>query len=93
VKRRDFLFAVAFVVPTSHAEQLYVEPRRDGAPRDQTRRYEDRGDPNYAIVFEEMQRLGYVEGVNMIVDRGLFCARERVKGLRRPAQTKQMTLG
>lgn len=27
------------------------------------------GDPNYAILFEEMQRLGYVEGVNMIVDR------------------------
>ena len=27
------------------------------------------GDPNYAIIFEEMKRLGYVEGVNMIVDR------------------------
>jgi putative ABC transport system substrate-binding protein len=27
------------------------------------------GDPNYAIIFKEMQRLGYVEGVNMIVDR------------------------
>ena len=27
------------------------------------------GDPNYAIVFEEMKRLGYIEGVNLIVDR------------------------
>jgi putative tryptophan/tyrosine transport system substrate-binding protein len=27
------------------------------------------GDPNYTIVFEEMKRLGYVEAVNMIVDR------------------------
>jgi putative tryptophan/tyrosine transport system substrate-binding protein len=26
-------------------------------------------DPNYTILFEEMKRLGYVEGVNMIVDR------------------------
>jgi putative tryptophan/tyrosine transport system substrate-binding protein len=25
------------------------------------------GDPTYAIVFEEMKRLGYVEGVNLIV--------------------------
>jgi len=27
------------------------------------------GDPNYTIIFEEMKRLGYVEGVNLIVDR------------------------
>jgi putative ABC transport system substrate-binding protein len=27
------------------------------------------GDPNYAIIFEEMKRLGYVEGRNLIVDR------------------------
>jgi putative ABC transport system substrate-binding protein len=27
------------------------------------------GDPTYAIIFEEMKRLGYVEGVNLIVDR------------------------
>jgi putative ABC transport system substrate-binding protein len=72
MKRRDFLFAVAFVVPTSHAiaEQrpmlkrvAMVHPATK--PGDMT----IGGDPNYAIVFEEMQRLGYVEGVNMIVDR------------------------
>jgi putative tryptophan/tyrosine transport system substrate-binding protein len=27
------------------------------------------GDPNYAIIFEEIKRLGYVEGVNLTVDR------------------------
>jgi putative tryptophan/tyrosine transport system substrate-binding protein len=27
------------------------------------------GDPTYAIIFEEMKRLGYVEGDNLIVDR------------------------
>jgi putative tryptophan/tyrosine transport system substrate-binding protein len=27
------------------------------------------GDPNYTIVFEEMKRLGYIEGVNIVVDR------------------------
>jgi putative ABC transport system substrate-binding protein len=27
------------------------------------------GDPTYAIIFEEMKRLGYVEGTNLIVDR------------------------
>jgi putative ABC transport system substrate-binding protein len=27
------------------------------------------GDPTYAIIFEEVKRLGYVEGVNLIVDR------------------------
>ena len=27
------------------------------------------GDPNYTIIFEEMKRFGYVEGVNLVVDR------------------------
>jgi putative tryptophan/tyrosine transport system substrate-binding protein len=27
------------------------------------------GDPSYSILFEEMKRLGYVEGVNLMVDR------------------------
>jgi putative ABC transport system substrate-binding protein len=27
------------------------------------------GDPNYTIIFEEIKRLGYVEGINLIVDR------------------------
>src|SRR4030095_12786089 len=27
------------------------------------------GDPSYSIIFEEMKRLGYVEGVNLMVDR------------------------
>jgi putative ABC transport system substrate-binding protein len=27
------------------------------------------GDPTYTIIFEELRRLGYVEGVNLVVDR------------------------
>src|SRR5579859_7958551 len=27
------------------------------------------GDPNFTIIFEEIKRLGYVEGVNLTVDR------------------------
>jgi putative ABC transport system substrate-binding protein len=27
------------------------------------------GDPNYTMIFEEIKRLGYVEGINLIVDR------------------------
>src|ERR1700739_2601574 len=27
------------------------------------------GDPSYQIIFEELKRLGYVEGQNLIVDR------------------------
>src|SRR5215469_14173577 len=30
------------------------------------------GDPTYAIMFEEMKRLGYVEGVNMFLKRREF---------------------
>jgi putative tryptophan/tyrosine transport system substrate-binding protein len=72
MKRRDFLFAVAFVVPTSHAmAEQRSTLKRVAMVHPATKPGDMRigGDPNYAIVFEEMQRLGYVEGVNMIVDR------------------------
>jgi putative ABC transport system substrate-binding protein len=72
MKRRDFLFAVAFVVPTSHAmAEQRSTLKRVAMVRPVTKPGDMRigGDPNYAILFEEMQRLGYVEGVNMIVDR------------------------
>ena len=72
MKRRDFLFAAAFVVPASQAmaEQCSTL-KRVAMVHPATKPGDMRigGDPNYAIVFEEMQRLGYVEGVNMIVDR------------------------
>ena len=72
MKRRDFLFAVAFVVPTSHAmAEQRSTMKRVAMVHPATKPGDMRigGDPNYAIVFEEMRRLGYVEGVNMIVDR------------------------
>ena len=72
MKRRDFLFAVAFVVPTSHAiAEQRSTLKRVAMVHPVTKPGDMRigGDPNYAILFEEMQRLGYVEGVNMIVDR------------------------
>ena len=72
MKRRDFLFAVAFVVPTSHAmAEQRSTLKRVAMVHPATKPGDMRigGDPNYAIVFEEMQRHGYVEGVNMIVDR------------------------
>jgi len=72
MKRRDFLFAVAFVVPTSHAmAEQRSTLKRVAMVHPATKPGDMRigGDPNYAILFEEMQRLGYVEGVNMIVDR------------------------
>ena len=61
MKRRDFLFTVALVVPTSRAiaEQrttlkhvAVVVPAT--MPSDIS-----------AIIFEEMQRFGYVEGANL----------------------------
>ncbi len=72
MKRRDFLFAVASVVPTSHAmAEQRSTLKRVAMVHPATKPGDMRigGDPNYAILFEEMQRLGYVEGVNMIVDR------------------------
>jgi putative tryptophan/tyrosine transport system substrate-binding protein len=72
MKRRDFLFAVAFVVSTSHAiAEQRSTLKRVAMVHPATKPGDMRigGDPNYAIVFEEMQRLGYVEGVNMIADR------------------------
>jgi putative tryptophan/tyrosine transport system substrate-binding protein len=72
MKRRDFLFAVAFVVPTSHATAEQRSTLKRVAlvsPWVKPGDMRVGGDPDYAIFFEEMHRLGYVEGVNMIVDR------------------------
>jgi putative tryptophan/tyrosine transport system substrate-binding protein len=60
------------VVPTSHAiAEQRSTLKRVAMVHPVTKPGDMRigGDPNYAILFEEMQRLGYVEGVNMIVDR------------------------
>jgi hypothetical protein len=60
MKRRDFLFAVAFVVPTSHAiAEQRSTLKRVAMVHPVTKPGDMRigGDPNYAILFEEMQRL------------------------------------
>jgi len=72
MKRRDFLFVATMLVPAVRqavAQQpapkkrlaviafLKVEDQRIGR------------DPDATILFEELQRLGYVEGRNLIVDR------------------------
>jgi putative ABC transport system substrate-binding protein len=72
MRRRDFLFAIAVAVPISDAlaEQRPISKRFAVLdPAIKTGEIRIGGDPNYTIVFEEMKRLGYVEGVNLIVDR------------------------
>lgn len=72
MRRRDFLLAMAFVVPTSQAmAEQRATLKRVAMAHPVTKPGDMRigGDPNYAILFEEMQRLGYVEGINMIVER------------------------
>ena len=78
MKRRDFLFVAAMFAPAiryASAQQpatkkrlaliasLKVEDQRIGR------------DPNATIFFEELQRLGHVEGGNLIVDRWEYQAR------------------
>jgi putative ABC transport system substrate-binding protein len=72
MKRRDFLFAIALAGPASHAlaEQRPILKRLAVLdPTMKTSEIRIGGDPNYTIMFEELKRLGYVEGVNLIVDR------------------------
>jgi putative ABC transport system substrate-binding protein len=72
MKRRDFLFAIALAGPASHAlaQQRPVLKRLAVLdPAMKTSEIRIGGDPNYTVMFEELKRLGYVEGVNLIVDR------------------------
>jgi putative tryptophan/tyrosine transport system substrate-binding protein len=71
MKRRDFLFAIALVVPTSHALAQQRSTKRVAMVNPATKPADMRigGDSNYSIIFEEMKYLGYVEGANLFVDR------------------------
>jgi putative tryptophan/tyrosine transport system substrate-binding protein len=73
MKRREFLVAtVMFATAMRHATaQQPAKMKRVAMVHPATKPDEMRigGDPNYAIIFEELQRLGYVEGVNLIVER------------------------
>jgi putative ABC transport system substrate-binding protein len=71
MKRRDFLFVAALLAPSlrhASAQQPATKKRLAtifyGKVEDQRI-----GGPGYTIFYEELQRLGYVEGANLIVDR------------------------
>lgn len=71
MKRRDFLIAAAMLAPAirhASAQQSVTKKRLAMI----TYKIEDTrigGHPLATIFFEELQRLGYVEGANLIVDR------------------------
>jgi putative ABC transport system substrate-binding protein len=85
MKRRDFLFAAAVLVPTMHhamAQQAAAKMRLAviGFAKVEDLRI---GRNAYATVFfEELKRLGYVEGENLVVERYEF-RRERIADIAR----------
>jgi putative ABC transport system substrate-binding protein len=76
MKRREFIAfvvasaAVATWQPLAHAQQPQ-RMKRLAMIHPATKPADMRigGDPAYTDIFEEMKRLGYVEGINLIVDR------------------------
>jgi len=100
MKRQEFLIAVAILASAMRQgmAQQNAKMKRVAMLNPAVKAADMRigGDPTYAIIFEEMKRLGYGEGVNMFLKRrefvGLFggavasaarsqCARESVLGL------------
>jgi putative tryptophan/tyrosine transport system substrate-binding protein len=73
MKRRDFLVSMAmFAATTRHAlAQQSAKMKRVAmvVPAMKLADMRIGGDPNFAVIFEEMKRLGRVEGINLIVDR------------------------
>jgi putative ABC transport system substrate-binding protein len=73
MKRRAFLIATAtfaMAMRQALAQQL-GKMKRVAMVHPATKSDDMRigGDPTYTVLFQEMKRLGYVEGVNLIVDR------------------------
>jgi putative ABC transport system substrate-binding protein len=73
MKRRAFLVATAMLA-TATRQAMAQQPEKMKRvamihPALKPADMRIGGDPTYAIIFEEMKRLGYVEGVNLIVDR------------------------
>lgn len=72
MRRRDFLFVpvLATAIPRT-AAQSAARTKRVAMVHPALKPADMRsgGDPTYTIIFEELKRLGYVEGMNLIVDR------------------------
>src|SRR5689334_22213416 len=72
MKRRDFLFAAAMLTPAirhASAQQPATKKRLAAILFGKLEDARMGGDPLATVFFEELQRLGYVEGGNLIVDR------------------------
>jgi putative ABC transport system substrate-binding protein len=73
MKRREFLIATAVLATATRQAmaQQAAKMKRLAMIHPAMKPADMRigGDPTYAILFEEMKRLGYVEGINLIVDR------------------------
>ena len=75
MRRREFIMLIAGAAAQGHRlaarAQQPSKMKRVAMVHPATKPADMRigGDPNYAIIFEEMKRLGYVEGTNLIVDR------------------------
>lgn len=72
MKRRDFLFVAAMLAPAirhASAQQPATKKRLAVIAFPKVEDMRIGRDPNATIFFEELQRLGYVEGENLIVDR------------------------
>lgn len=71
--RRDFLFATALAIATRRAmaQQSSAKVKRVAMfhPSMKPSDMKIGGDSTYATIFEELKRLGYVEGTSLIVDR------------------------
>ena len=72
MRRRSFLLgAVVLATAMRHALAQSVRMKRVAMVHPATKPDEMSigGDPTFEIIFEEMKRLGYVEGANLVVDR------------------------
>jgi len=76
MKRQEFLIAVAILASAMRQgmAQQNAKMKRVAMLNPAVKAADMRigGDPTYAIIFEEMKRLGYVEGVNMFLKRREF---------------------